>query len=141
MCLCHVDIPISPRVYSNTSWSIYSLRRRTRKETLDGTDARTASWPSTFILKFDHIQFDSNVYKKRVAVDVIGGNRLDTNNIQQFRDASTPTSIIYECAFVPVDPMDVFGIPQATMRCLEVGSPIFYVFPALIHWLSKLTFF
>jgi len=114
----------------------------TRNETLDGTEARTDSAPpSTFILKFDHIQFDSNVYEKRVAVDVIGGNRLDTNNVLQFRDASTPTSIIYERAFIPADPVDAFGIPQATMRCLEVGSPNFYVFPALIHWLSKLTLF
>jgi LIM-domain binding protein len=95
-----------------------------RNDTLDGTEARTASAPpSTFILKFDHIQFDSNVYEKRVAVDAIGGNRLDTNNVLQFRDASTPTSIIYERAFIPADPVDAFGIPHATMRCLEVGSP------------------
>ena len=104
----------------------------TGNETLDGTEARTASaTPSAFMLKFNHIQFDSNVYEKRVAVDVIGGNRLDTNNIPQFRNASTPMSIIYERAYIPVDPVNAFGIPQATMRCLEVGSPNFYVLSLL----------
>jgi hypothetical protein len=79
------------------------------------------------MLKFDRIQFDSNVYEKRVAVDVIGGHRLDNNNVLQFRNALTPTSIIYEHAFIPADPVNAFGIPQATMGYLEVGSPDFYV--------------
>ena len=103
-----------------------------RNETLDGTEARTASAPaSTFTLKLDHIQFDSNVYEKRVAVDVIDGHQLDTNNALQFHDASAPTSIIYERAFIPADPVNAFGIPQATMRCLEVGSPNFYALSLL----------
>ena len=101
-------------------------------ETLHGTEARTSSaFPSLSMLKFDRIQFDSNVYEKRVAVDVIGGRRLDSNNILQPRNVSTPTSIIYERAFIPADPVNAFGIPQATMRCLEVGSPDFYVLSLL----------
>ena len=100
-----------------------------RNETLDGTEARTA--PPTFMLKLDHIQFDLNVFEKRVALDVIGGHQLDTNNVLQLRDSSTPTSIIYERAFIPADPVNAFGIPQATMRYLEVGLPNFYLLSLL----------
>jgi len=117
--------------------------------------------PSPYTLKIDHIQFDSNLYEKHVAVDVIGGNRLDANKTPQVRNAPTPTPttngagvppppppqqpqpqpppqggqrdderweeprITYERAFIPAEPVNAFGIPQATMRCLEVRPPNF----------------
>ncbi|KAI0250858.1 LIM-domain binding protein [Lactifluus subvellereus] len=114
---------------------------------------------STFMLKIDHIQFDSNFHEKHVSVDQIGGSRLDANKTPQVRNAPTPSSptvngagvppqplsqlpqplpsqagqrneerweepwIAYERAFIPADPVNAFGIPQATMRCLEVCPP------------------
>ena len=115
--------------------------------------------PSSFTLKIDHIQFDSNVYEKHVAVDVIGGNRLDNNKTPQVRNPPTPSPtmngagvpplppapphppqppapqagqrddggwedhrITYERAYIPTEPVNAFGIPQATMRCLEVRT-------------------
>ena len=119
---------------------------------------------STFTLKIDHIQFDSNVCEKHVAVDVIGGNHLSVDQTLQIHNASTPIRtftrygavaapplqqpqplqvgqrdeercepprITYERAFIPADPVNAFGIPQATMGCLEVGLPIstnFYLY-------------
>lgn len=128
----------------------------TRNTTLDVSSAQPAP-PSTFTLKIDHIQFDSDVCEKYVAVDVIGGNRLNANQTLQIHHASTPIRtftrygavappplqqpqplqvgqrdeerceeprITYERAFIPADPVNAFGIPQATMGCLEVGLPI-----------------
>ncbi|KAH9059358.1 LIM-domain binding protein-domain-containing protein [Lactarius vividus] len=111
-----------------------------------------------FLLKIDHIQFDSNLYEKHVAVDVIGGNRLDANKTPQVRNAPTPSPtmngvgvppplpqppqpppaqagqrdderweeprITYERAFIPAEPVNAFGIPQATMRCLELAESV-----------------
>jgi hypothetical protein len=128
----------------------------TANATQGGAPAQSAP-PSTVTLKIDHIQFDSNVYEKHVAVDVIGGNRLDITKTPQVRNAPTPSPTIngagvsplppqppqppppqtgqrdderweepritYERAFIPAEPVNAFGIPQATMRCLEVRSP------------------
>ena len=132
----------------------------TSNATSDITLAQPAP-PSTSmpkILKIDHVQFDSDVYEKHVAVDVIGGHRIDTYKTPQIHHTSTPTRtftrygavaapqclqpqplqvgqrdeeryeeprITYEGAFIPADPVNAFGIPQATMRCLEVGLSIF----------------
>ncbi|KAI0260497.1 LIM-domain binding protein, partial [Gloeopeniophorella convolvens] len=113
-----------------------------------------------FTLKINHIQFDSNMYEKHVALDVIGGSRLDINKTPQPRNAPTPSPtmngtgvpqappppppppppgpqppqggpsderwdeprITYERASIPAEPVNAFGIPQATMRCLEVRA-------------------
>ncbi|KAI9511281.1 LIM-domain binding protein [Russula earlei] len=127
----------------------------TPNATQNGASAQSV--PPPYTLKIDHIQFDSNLYEKHVAVDVIGGNRLDANKTPQVRNAPTPSPtpngagvpppppsqqqqlpiqagqrdderweeprITYDRAFIPAEPVNAFGIPQATMRCLEVRSP------------------
>ncbi|KAH9963371.1 LIM-domain binding protein [Lactifluus volemus] len=124
----------------------------TSNTTQNGTSAAQSALPSALILKINHIQFDSNLYEKHVSVDVITGNRLDANKTPQVRNAPTPSPsvngvgvlsqpqlpppqtgqrdderweeprITYERAFIPAEPVNAFGIPQATMRCLEVRS-------------------
>jgi hypothetical protein len=119
--------------------------------------------PTQSVPKIDHIQFDSNLYEKHVAVDVIVGNRLDANKTPLVRNAPTPSPTIngtgvppvpslqpqqppplqagqrdderweepritYDRASIPAEPVNAFGIPQATMRCLEVGFPILGLF-------------
>ncbi|KAH9956784.1 LIM-domain binding protein, partial [Russula dissimulans] len=134
----------------------------TPNATQNGASAQSVP-PSPYTLKIDHIQFDSNLYEKHVAVDVISGNRLDANKTPQVRNVPTPSPITngagippppppqqpqpqpqpppqggqrdderweepritYERAFIPAEPVNAFGIPQATMRCLEVRSPNF----------------
>jgi hypothetical protein len=131
----------------------------TPSATQNGAPAQSVP-PTTFMLKIDHIQFDSNLYEKHVAVDVICGTRLDANKTPLVRNAPTPSPTIngagvppapppqppqppplqasqrdderweepritYERASIPAEPVNAFGIPQATMRCLEVRLPIF----------------
>ena len=130
----------------------------TPSATQSGASAQSAP-PAPYMLKIDHIQFDSNLYEKHVAVDVIGGNRLDPNKPPLGRNAPTPSPTIngasvppaapsqpsqppplqagqrdderweepritYERATIPAEPVNAFGIPQATMRCLEVCLPV-----------------
>ncbi|KAH9049205.1 LIM-domain binding protein-domain-containing protein [Lactarius deliciosus] len=105
-----------------------------------------------------HSPSTSNLYEKHVAVDVIGGNRLDANKTPQVRNAPTPSPtmngvgvppplpqppqpppaqagqrdderweeprITYDRAFIPAEPVNAFGIPQATMRCLELAESV-----------------
>jgi LIM-domain binding protein len=126
----------------------------TSNTTQNGASAAQSALPSASMLKINHIQFDSNLYEKHVSVDVITGNRLDANKTPQVRNAPTPSPsvngaavlpqpqlqppqtgqrdderweeprITYERAFIPAEPVNAFGIPQATMRCLEVRSPM-----------------
>lgn len=133
----------------------------TPNATQNGASAQSVP-PTAFILKIDHISFDSNLYEKHVAVDVIGGNRLDAaNKTPQVRNAPTPSPTIngaavlpvpapqpqppqqpprqvsqrdderweepritYERATIPAEPVNAFGIPQATMRCLELAESV-----------------
>ena len=127
----------------------------TANTTPNGAPAQ--SIPPPYMVKIERIIFDSNLYEKHVAVDVITGNRLDANKTPQVRNAPTPSPTIngagvppapasqpqpqplpppqggqrdderweepritYERAFIPAEPVNAFGIPQATMRCLEV---------------------
>ncbi|KAI0245953.1 LIM-domain binding protein-domain-containing protein [Lactifluus subvellereus] len=86
--------------------------------TQNGAHAQSAPHP-TFKLMIDRIHFDSLLYEKRVSVDAI--------------DAPTPPPTVDGAGVLPfpppqlpppqadqVDPVNAFGIPQATMRCLEV---------------------
>jgi len=123
----------------------------------NGASARSAHL-ATCDLVIDRIHFDSNRYEKHVAVEAIGGTRLDANKPPQVGNAPTPSPTIngadvlpppppqppqpprqasqrddekweepritFERASIPAEPVNVFGIPQATMRCLEVHLPI-----------------
>src|SRR6266436_1059198 len=62
----------------------------TPNATQNGAPAQSVP-PTSFILKIDHIQFDSNLYEKHVAVEAIGGNRLDANKAPQVGNAPTPS--------------------------------------------------
>jgi hypothetical protein len=118
----------------------------------NGPPVQSAS-SSAFMLKIDHIQFDSNLYEKHVSVDQIGG-RFEANKTPQARSGPTQSPTVngagapqppsqlpqpqpsqagqrdderledsrinYDRASIPAEPVNAFGIPQATMRCLEV---------------------
>ncbi|TDL29109.1 hypothetical protein BD410DRAFT_710621 [Rickenella mellea] len=88
-----------------------------------------------FTLKFDGIQFDANLHEKSLMLDSISGQRLQDPQTPRQRHPATPNmtgtpkeddrkeeSRIYfeRGASIPTEPVNAFGIPQATMRCLEV---------------------
>ncbi|KAI0052613.1 hypothetical protein FA95DRAFT_1553277 [Auriscalpium vulgare] len=108
----------------------------------NGAPAQSASLPG-FALKISNLQFDSNVYEKHISLDAILGQRVDSPKTPRQRNAQTPTlngvsatqqkaeeerweepRIVYERATIPSEPVNAFGIPQATMRCLELAESV-----------------
>ncbi|KAI6033858.1 LIM-domain binding protein [Pisolithus microcarpus] len=92
-------------------------------------------------LKIGHFQFDANIHEKFISLDAITGNRIiEPPKTPRARNNPTPTPngasgahrteedrqweehrVIINNASIPGEPVNAFGIPQVTMRCLEVS--------------------
>ncbi|KAI0366206.1 hypothetical protein BV20DRAFT_662877 [Pilatotrama ljubarskyi] len=91
---------------------------------------------TSYALKLDRLQFDAFWHDKYVALDAIVGERLaesprglppspglpapQNEDPNRFDEAK----YIIEHAIVPTEPINAFGIPQATMRCLELAESV-----------------
>lgn len=100
-----------------------------------------------YTLRFEDFQFDANFHEKYIALESIMDSRmLEASKTPRVRNAPTPTPpgtstqvqqqlqqveddkkweeprVIIERGSIPGEPVNAFGIPQATMRCLEVSS-------------------
>ncbi|KDR74517.1 hypothetical protein GALMADRAFT_250519 [Galerina marginata CBS 339.88] len=94
-----------------------------------------------YTLKFDDFQFDANIHDKYIALEAILGPR--TIESPKLRNTPTPTPgsgqqqqqmeedkrweeprVRIEHASIPGEPVNAFGIPQATMRCLELAESV-----------------
>ncbi|KAF8883407.1 LIM-domain binding protein-domain-containing protein [Infundibulicybe gibba] len=100
--------------------------------------------PPKFVLKFEDFQFDATHHDKYIAVDSIIGARVSESpqtpraRIVQPQTPNGTTSqqqreedkkwdeprIIIDRATIPGEPVNAFGIPQATMRCLELAESV-----------------
>lgn len=97
-----------------------------------------------FTLKFDNLDFGANFHDKAISLESILGPRNPESSPPKTphqRNAPTPTPnsngssasindedkkweeprVIIDHASIPGEPVNAFGIPQATMRCLEVN--------------------
>ncbi|THH18012.1 hypothetical protein EW146_g2883 [Bondarzewia mesenterica] len=107
----------------------------------NGASAQASASHPNFMLKISNLIFDSQVYEKHVSFDVIVGQRIDTPKTPRTRNAQTPMvngittqpkeedkweepKIVFERATIPSEPVNAFGIPQATMRCLELAESV-----------------
>jgi len=94
-----------------------------------------------FSLKFENLQFDANHHEKFIAIDSVMGHRQsESPKTPRVRTMPTPSPngtvihrvdderiweeprVMIDHAWIPGEPVNAFGIPQATMRCLEVRS-------------------
>ncbi|KAF9242942.1 LIM-domain binding protein [Melanogaster broomeanus] len=94
-----------------------------------------------FTLKFEQFQFDANTHEKFISLDsIIGERTVETPKTPRTRNAPTPSPsggsssqrgaeedrqwdeprVSIDHGSIPGEPVNAFGIPQATMRCLEV---------------------
>ncbi|KAI0637642.1 LIM-domain binding protein-domain-containing protein [Trametes polyzona] len=87
-----------------------------------------------YTLKLQRIQFDAFFHDKYVALDSIQGERIPespralppspggppTDDPNRFDEARYHI----EHAIMPAEPINAFGIPQATMRCLELAESV-----------------
>ena len=101
----------------------------------------TATQQYPFSLKFDHFQFDANVHEKYISLESISGHRtVEPPKTPRTRNNPTPSPngvasqqkadedrrweeprTLIANASIPAEPVNAFGIPQVTMRCLEVS--------------------
>lgn len=94
-----------------------------------------------YSLKIENLDFGANFHDKSISLESINGTRGESSpsRTPHIRNAPTPTAngmtgigdedrkfeeprVFYEQASIPGEPVNAFGIPQATMRCLEVSS-------------------
>ncbi|KIK21899.1 hypothetical protein PISMIDRAFT_680860 [Pisolithus microcarpus 441] len=95
-------------------------------------------------LKIGHFQFDANIHEKFISLDAITGNRIiEPPKTPRARNNPTPTPngasgahrteedrqweehrVIINNASIPGEPVNAFGIPQVTMRCLELAEGV-----------------
>ncbi|KAK0231320.1 LIM-domain binding protein-domain-containing protein [Armillaria fumosa] len=94
------------------------------------------------VLKFDDFQFDANYHDKFISIESIMGQRMiESPKTPRIRNVPTPgpngfsiqddedkkweePRIIIERGSIPGEPVNAFGIPQATMRCLELAESV-----------------
>lgn len=92
--------------------------------------ATSANGAPPYVLKFDDFEFDAHSHDKYIALDAIAGQRK-TEDPPQTMNGTTAAGdedkkweeprLIIENGSIPGEPVNAFGIPQATMRCLEVS--------------------
>jgi len=94
-------------------------------------------------LKFEHLQFDATHHDKFIALDAVMGQRVTNPRTPRIGAAPTPSPngtstvmngdvdknwdeprILIEHGSIPGEPVNAFGIPQATMRCLELAESV-----------------
>lgn len=123
---------------------------------LVANNARAAQSSQPFSLKFENLEFGANFHDKSISLESIMGHRnpeLSPPKTPHTRNAPTPTSngttqlasdddkkweeprVIIDRASIPGEPVNAFGIPQATMRCLEVSTTPFCLVSKLIETL------
>ena len=106
--------------------------------------AATGPGLSAQTLKFEDFQFDANMHDKYIASDAIVGmrvlERIDPRVFLDLQAAATAADtvitpqqeedrwaeprIFITNAVLPGEPVNAFGIPQATMRCLELAESV-----------------
>jgi hypothetical protein len=103
-----------------------------------------ASSHQGYVLKFEDFQFDANYHDKYISMDAItmgpktgmsespktprsrntpapgGSNGIQSQSAEDEDKKFEEPRIIIERGSIPGEPVNAFGIPQATMRCLEV---------------------
>jgi hypothetical protein len=106
----------------------------------NGIPTQPAQQAAQYSLRIENLQFDANLHDKYICLDsVLGQRSVGSPKTPRPRHALTPTAngaeaqqraeedkkweeprIMIEHASIPGEPVNAFGIPQATMRCLEV---------------------
>lgn len=81
-----------------------------------------------YALQFEHFQFDGEIIDKSLSLNVLSLPRASdtpssgTGQLENEDERREEPRNYIEHVFLPVEPVNAFGIPQATMRCLEVSA-------------------
>ena len=81
-------------------------------------------------IRFENLTFDANLHDKYLSVEGIVGHPTSPPtslagglgpDVEDDRQSEEPRQY-FDHASIPAEPVNAFGIPQATMRCLEVSD-------------------
>ncbi|KAF5357714.1 hypothetical protein D9758_007511 [Tetrapyrgos nigripes] len=102
-----------------------------------GPTGSTHTSAGSYLLKFEDFQFDALMHDKYIALDSIVGQRImESPRGLPFLGDMMPQpmdddekkweepKVMIERGFFPGEPVNAFGIPQATMRCLELAESV-----------------
>ncbi|EAU80585.2 hypothetical protein CC1G_11385 [Coprinopsis cinerea okayama7 len=91
----------------------------------------------SYMLKFEEFEFDALHHDKYISLDAITGSRMaDPSHGRQLTNSSAEAQseeqqrqleeprVLIDQASIPGEPVNAFGIPQATMRCLELAESV-----------------
>ncbi|KAJ7638377.1 LIM-domain binding protein-domain-containing protein [Roridomyces roridus] len=86
----------------------------------------------SYVLKFDDFEFDAHMHDKYIALESISGQRKPdepppANGVGGVGDEDKKWEeprLLIENGSIPGEPVNAFGIPQATMRCLELAESV-----------------
>ena len=141
-----IECPVSSWTFRYTNGYSITLRGPFSAEvvvapiqTPNSPTSRTSTGAALdYTLKVDRLQFDAFYHDKYLAYDMIRGERIpespriapSPNGAAAANGAGgeqDPTRVeepryFIEHASIPAEPINAFGIPQATMRCLEVSN-------------------
>uniref|UniRef100_A0A8H8CLL6 LIM-domain binding protein-domain-containing protein n=1 Tax=Psilocybe cubensis TaxID=181762 RepID=A0A8H8CLL6_PSICU len=108
------------------------------------TPPNSTSQAPQYIWKFDDFTFDANAHEKFISLEYILGNRviewtppsyaasmpgmssqaqMQQHHIEEDKRCEEPRVLI-DHGSIPGEPVNAFGIPQATMRCLELAESV-----------------
>lgn len=95
---------------------------------IPGSHEPSRVWSSNahpgYNMKIVQLFFDAETQEKYLSVDVIARGRIPEapglTQPEEGEDDTRMNGVAIVNAHVPVEPVNAFGIPQATMRCLEV---------------------
>ncbi|KAJ6612158.1 LIM-domain binding protein-domain-containing protein [Mycena sp. CBHHK59/15] len=83
-----------------------------------------------YVLKFDDFEFDAHSHDKYIALESIVGSRKVEEPAPAANGAGDEDKkweeprLLIENGSIPGEPVNAFGIPQATMRCLELAESV-----------------
>ncbi|PFH50567.1 hypothetical protein AMATHDRAFT_60844 [Amanita thiersii Skay4041] len=92
-----------------------------------GSDAYSVFHTGQRHLKFDNLSFEADHHDKYILLDTVMTNGTSIQQQQQQQDEEKKweePKILIERSLIPGEPVNAFGIPQATMRCLELAESV-----------------
>lgn len=83
-----------------------------------------------YALQFEYFQFDGELIEKSLMLRVISPPRISdtpssgTSQFESEDERRDESRNFVDQLSIPVEPVNAFGIPQATMRCLELAESV-----------------
>ncbi|EKM59536.1 uncharacterized protein PHACADRAFT_250104 [Phanerochaete carnosa HHB-10118-sp] len=133
--VCKVEIPRAAWTFTYANGYTVTLKgpltahMRIHPGAFDYTRRQQLVQPG-YALQFEHFQFDGEIIEKSLSLNILAPPRTSespssgTGQLENEDERRDEPRNYIEHMFIPVEPVNAFGIPQATMRCLELAESV-----------------